>query len=64
VGGDSSDRISSQPVGYWVVRLVMGLAIAVLGGVELFAETDVSATVYLILASIAGAPEVVAARRK
>ena len=54
---------AGKPVAYWVVRALMGIAIAVLGGVELVTGATVNTTVYLILASIAGVadvPEIIA----
>ncbi len=54
----------TKPLGYWIVKIVLGLSIAVLGGLELFTEASVSTVLVAILASLAGGPEIVQFIRK
>lgn len=48
-----------RPTGYWVVKALLGVAIAVLAGIDLFAEKSVSPYVFAILGGLAGGPEFV-----
>jgi len=61
---DNDVAATTKPVGYWVVKIVVSIAIAVLGGLSLFTAADVPTTVYIILAGIAGVPDAAALGRR
>lgn len=53
-----------KPAGYWVVKVVIGIAIAVYSAIGMFTEQEVSAITIAALGSIAAGPEFVTYLRK
>jgi len=63
-GPTSAPEPELKPAGYWITKIVLGLAVAGLGAAELWLERSVSIYIIGLLGVLAGAPEVASLIKK